>query len=59
MVMSSMWTERESSYHVSVVGVEGLIDQRERIRTQPLLIIDELGKLVERRKVNSSTQTSD
>lgn len=36
---------RGEGYHVSVVGVEGLIDERELIRTQPLLIIDQLGKL--------------
>lgn len=38
------------SYHVSIVGVESLINKRELIWTQPLLIIDQLGKLVQRRK---------
>lgn len=39
------------SYHVFVVGVESLINERDLIWTQPLLVIGQLGELVERRNM--------
>lgn len=48
-----MWNV--SDYHVSVVGVKGLIDERKRVRSQLLLTVDELGKLG---KIGFSNKTS-
>lgn len=51
-------TKNQSSYHISVVGVEGLIDERELIRSQPLLTIDQLGKLGKRGFSNKTSVSS-
>lgn len=37
--------QNQSAYHVSVVGVEGLIDERKLVRSKLLLTVDQLGKL--------------
>lgn len=44
-------------YHVSVVGVKGLFDERKLVRSQLLLTVDELGKLGKRGFSNKSSVT--
>lgn len=38
-------TLRRCSHHVPVVGVEGLVNEREGVCAQFLLVTDQLGKL--------------
>ena len=42
--------ENDITYHVFMVWIESLIDQRELVRAQPLLVIDQLSKLEKERE---------